>query len=223
MYNLIIMKCIYSLKENVEFNKEHIFPAFLGGKKCLPLGWVSKEVNDKFSKIEKECSLYPEIALMREIVGPGKRGGNSAPTLKRYQVFEKDGNFSIGYIYNAKPYIITSVCINIDSKVVTFESDIKDVNKININYSLIKNFFNNDNDKFISLPNDNILPNIVILGIDNNKRVIAINSGVPFDSIELKLEKIVNSIDIKTKLLIKLMSCQIKQLVLINYIGFMPK
>lgn len=34
-------KCIYSLKENVEFNEEHIFPAFLGGKWMYNQLWKS--------------------------------------------------------------------------------------------------------------------------------------------------------------------------------------
>ena len=199
MVNLIMTKCIYSLKEDVEFNKEHIFPAFLGGKKCLPLGWVSKEANDRFSKIEAECSLYSMFSLMREFVGPGKRGSNTIPTLKKYHIVNmlNSNEYSIGYIFNGKPYLIPSVIINLDNNSLKFETDAKDKELINYNFLLIQKFFSDKNDKYIKIIDENISQNSIILGIDNNKKIIAINNNEVFTDNKEKIKKLILKMKIK--------------------------
>ena len=192
-------KCIYSLKENVEFNEEHIFPAFLGGKKCLPLGWVSKEANDRFSKIEAECSLYPMFALMREFVGPGKRGSNAMPTLKKYHIINmlNSDEYSIGYIFNGKPYLIPGVIINLDNNSLRFEIDAKDKEYINYNFLLIKKFFSDKSDKYVKILDENIPHNSIILGINNNKKIIAINNNETFINNKEKVEELISKMKIK--------------------------
>ena len=192
-------KCIYSLKENEEYNKEHIFPAFLGGKKCLPLGWVSKEVNDRFSKIEAECSLYPMFSLMREFVGPGKRGSNAIPTLKKYHVINmlNSDEYSIGYIFNGKPYLIPSIIINLDDNNIRFEIDAKDKEYIHYNFLLIKKFFSGKNDKYITILDKKIPQKSVVLGVDNNKKIIAINNDEVFNNNKSKIEMQISKIEIK--------------------------
>ena len=192
-------KCIYSLKENVEFNEEHIFPAFLGGKKCLPLGWVSKEANDKFSKLEAECSLYPICSLMREFVRPGKRGGNAMPTLKKYHVINmlNSDEYSIGYIFNGKPYLIPNVIINLENNSVRLEMDAEDKEHIYCNFMLIKKSFSNINGKYIKILDEKIPQKSVILGIDNNKRIVAINNDEVFSNNKTRIEKTISKMSIK--------------------------
>ena len=191
-------KCIYSLKENVESNEEHIVPAFLGGKKCLPLGWVSKEANDRFSKIEAECSLYPIFSLMREFVGPGKRGSNIVPTLKKYHVINviDSDEYSIGYIFNGKPHLVPSVIINLDNNSVRFEMDAKDKEHIYSNFMLVKKMFREKSDKYIKFLDGKIPPNIVILGIDNNKKIIAISNDEVFIDNKTKIEVMISKMNI---------------------------
>ena len=190
------MKCIYSLKINMESNREHIIPAFLGGKECLPVGWVSKEVNDKFSKIEAACSLYPMFSLMREFVGPGKRGGNSKPTFKKYHVVIGDNSYSIGYVFDSKPHVITDIRIDTENNILIFEGDLSDIQQLRINYIKIKDFFSDTNNKYISLVDKNIPQNIVILGVDNDKKIIAINDKVCFDNLLPKIKKIVSNLNV---------------------------
>ena len=180
----------------MESNREHIIPAFLGGKECLPVGWVSKEVNDKFSKIEAACSLYPMFSLMREFVGPGKRGSSSKPTFKKYHVVINDNNYSVGYVFDSKPYIITGICINIENNTLIFECDLGDIQQIRINYVKIKEFFSDTNNKFIRLVDKNIPQNVVILGVDNDKKIIAINDKVCFDNLLPKIKKIISDLNI---------------------------
>jgi len=68
-------KCIYSLKSNENYKKrEHVFPAFLGGKKKLKKGVVSDETNELFSKMEAQVSHFSGLSALRDIYGPGKRG-----------------------------------------------------------------------------------------------------------------------------------------------------
>lgn len=84
-------KCIYSLLQNENFKKqEHVFPAFLGGKKCLDKGVVSDESNELFSKMEAQVSHFSGISALRDLYGPGKRGKlkfEGKPLLANY-----DGN-----------------------------------------------------------------------------------------------------------------------------------
>lgn len=78
--------CIYYKDRkdlSMPINREHIFPAFLGGVNKLPLGYVSDEVNKLFSPLEKKLSVNSIIALLRMMFGPGKRGkkGESSPVV----------------------------------------------------------------------------------------------------------------------------------------------
>lgn len=71
--------CIYKKTSDGLFNsQEHIVPAFLGGMTMLPKGYVSDEVNASFSgTIEDYLSHQSNIAFIRDIKGPGKRGKKS--------------------------------------------------------------------------------------------------------------------------------------------------
>lgn len=68
-------ECIYFKNQNnIMFKgREHIFPAGLGGIQTLPEGYVSKEANDYFSKLEDHLMHYSLISTTRMMVGPPKR------------------------------------------------------------------------------------------------------------------------------------------------------
>jgi hypothetical protein len=71
------LACIYSKSEEVCESREHVLPAFIGGMKKLPLGYVSDKVNNIFSKMEDYLAHYSHIGFIRSILGPGKRGKNN--------------------------------------------------------------------------------------------------------------------------------------------------
>ena len=72
--------CIY-LKEDDSTTTfkagEHIIPAGIGGRKKLPRGYVSDQMNNRFSVLEEEFLRNSHLEVMRAMHGPGKRGSKS--------------------------------------------------------------------------------------------------------------------------------------------------
>ena len=101
-------KCIYTLKEDGEFSKEHIFPRSIGGSKTLPEDWVIKEFNDLMSPLELKFSREnPLIIINRMIEGPK---GRKSHTGKFGVSFIRDtitGELELGHIEKGKLNIIS--------------------------------------------------------------------------------------------------------------------
>ena len=120
-------RCIYSLKtvNEAKFNtQEHIIPACVGGNRRLPKGYVSDEVNELFSKLERPFARQTDIAIMREFMGPGKRGSLNPKkaTTSEVRIFQNVGNheLGLGYIKLGKPYSINQIYIYKDTNRVKF-------------------------------------------------------------------------------------------------------
>lgn len=105
--------CIY-LKDadpNLTFNSgEHIFSAGVIGKRKLPLGYVSDECNNTFSKMELKFMRSSIISLPRQMVGPGKRGSLDPKKASQSQIFlmneDNQDTIEFGYISLSKAYAI---------------------------------------------------------------------------------------------------------------------
>lgn len=114
--------CIYSKKTDSEatFNtQEHIFPASLGGLSKLPKGYVSDEVNNKFSgELELDFTKESLVSICRQFEGPGSRGNitnSKKATRSKVHIFTNDkGRVSLGYIMMGKPYQINQIVFNLD-------------------------------------------------------------------------------------------------------------
>lgn len=166
--------CIYSKKTepDVSFkSQEHIFPASLGGISKLPKGYVSDEINKKFSS-ELEIKFMREsiISLHRQFVGPGSRGNvnnrKKSSQSKVHVMKDDDDRYALGYITLGDPIYIKQIIFNFDndgnlsnSHEVIFPPNIKDVkNELNKFLGL-----NNS----ITLIKDNRIPfNKIIVGIN---------------------------------------------------------
>lgn len=165
--------CIYSKKTEPDVNfkkQEHIFPASLGGLKKLPKGYVSDEINEKFSsELETEFMREGIMSIPRQFIGPGTRGNISnikkATQSKVHLMKDDDNRYTLGYIVLGKPTHINQIIFNFDnegnlsdSHEVIFPSGTKDI------ISEIKKFSNlSDSINFII---DNKIPcNKIILGI----------------------------------------------------------
>lgn len=165
--------CIYSKKSepNVSFKKqEHVFPASLGGIKKLPKGYVSDEINEKFSsELEIEFMREGIIAIPRQFMGPGTRGNinniKKATQSKVHLMKVDDYRYTLGYVVLGKPNHIKQIIFNFDnegnllnSHELIFPSDIKDI------LGEIKKFLElNDS---ITLIKDNKIPsNKIIVGL----------------------------------------------------------
>jgi len=139
-------KCIYSLKgaDEATFNsREHIIPACIGGMKKLPKGYVSDQANEMFSKMELEFARNTEISMMREMLGPGKKGSlnpKKATSSKiRLMQNKENSEYNLGYLQLGKPCSISQIHVY------------EHLNKIR--FSLVPNNDINNNDNFYSFWN----------------------------------------------------------------------
>lgn len=115
--------CIYTKKSfdnAIMTSGEHIFLAAIGGKKKLPKTFVSHEVNNFFSKLEKRFSRDSIVSIPRQFEGPGKRGSLNENKASKSNIFVMESwidtqnlgeKYSLGYIKLAKPYTIETVFI----------------------------------------------------------------------------------------------------------------
>lgn len=144
--------CIY-LKDNnpnLTFESgEHIFPAGLGGIKKLPKGYVSDQLNNKFSAIETEFMRRSPIMLPRQFEGPGKRGNLNIDSATKSEVaLMHDLNsltgIEFGYISLGKPYTLPQMKIDINGECsFTVDTSFGDsMAQFNIFISRLKNFKN---------------------------------------------------------------------------------
>lgn len=92
-------KCIYFSKDKKDLNykkQEHIIPASLGGIKKLPVGAVSDEANELFSKNELRAVRYSFLSVNRDNNGPGKRGSFSINKLSNVKINLFEINDKVG-------------------------------------------------------------------------------------------------------------------------------
>ena len=64
--------CIYTKKTDTDASfktREHIIPKCIGGIECLPLGWVSDEVNNEFSALELEFARNGKTIFFLSRIG----------------------------------------------------------------------------------------------------------------------------------------------------------
>jgi len=188
MYNT--STCIYSLKSipNATFsNQEHVIPACIGGKKKLPTGYVSDEVNALFSKLELEFARKTEIAWMRAVYGPGKRGSLSLQNATESEIHIVEdingGNIGLGYIKLGEPYGVNSIFINKNSGEVRFSLQPKeDVTHDKLFINFLDQLKSLCVDKPVNvIPNDRLSESEYILGFHSGKWYIAYN---PIQNVE---------------------------------------
>jgi hypothetical protein len=120
--------CIYYAgKSELKYTKqEHIFPAGLGGKEKLPLGWVSDQANELFSPMERQLMRDSLISLERMLFGPGKRGTLSSNKASQSNVAvgqDDDGQISLSYTAMGTPHSI-SYCYRSEQH-IRFNADVE--------------------------------------------------------------------------------------------------
>lgn len=125
------MSCIYySNKDNLTYNKkEHIFPATIGGIETLPIGYVSDQANEYFSKFESNLVTSSFIGLEKSFWGPGERGKN-VPGRMPITIFADGEKEELGFTYMGKPHAIPQIIISEDiNQVHITRDDIFQTNK----------------------------------------------------------------------------------------------
>lgn len=107
-------KCIYTGSDDssATFNSaEHIIPKCIGGIRCLPKGWVSDEVNNRFSALELSFARENPIVAINRMFGPSI-GRKKHKNRDRIGVFIDQQNTSklfLGYVKSATPLPLTQI------------------------------------------------------------------------------------------------------------------
>ncbi|HBF6022975.1 TPA: hypothetical protein KOS16_003770 [Clostridioides difficile] len=165
--------CIYSKKSEpeVSFKKqEHIFPASLGGLSKLPKGYVSDEINEKFSKdLELDFTREGFLAIVRQFIGPGSRGNINNPKKatqsKVHLISDEDDNNALGYIVEGVPTYIKQIIFNLEDGALSNSTKLIFPKTKNVTEELEK--FLNADYKHITLIRDIHIPeNEIILGLN---------------------------------------------------------
>lgn len=180
--------CIYyNNKDNLTYQgQEHIFPASIGGIEKLPLGYVSDQANNYFSKLEQELLKYSMISMSREIFGPGKRGTNKIGEVNVCVMNDEQNNYKLGYLFKGKPYTIPHINVNIKTGKVKLSIDKKEGSEyLNIFLQKLENF----KEKFVYIENNDIPQDEILIGYYQNKYFIT------FSYEKIEISKIKNIID----------------------------
>lgn len=196
--------CIYNQNSNGRFNKvEHVVPAGLGGTIKLPRGYVSDDINERFSAKEAKALRTTLVAGFRNYIGPGHRGKmivskkinphmNILKLNKKYKIdIENIYKTKVGFMLDRKTIFIPQIAVSFKSNLkidnIVFSPGTFDDNNNNI-----INFFNNlfkikmDNIIFVNTEHD-IEFNGAILGSFYGKWYIYFNIPLITTSYILKM------------------------------------
>jgi hypothetical protein len=155
--------------------KEHIFLASIGGRKCLPLGYVSDEFNNNISRIERKFTRKTFIADNRIFVGPGKRGSLKDKDKTKSEICfgSYEDNFSLGYYTSDGFKPLSSVfynCTTGKARFITDEVNGTDYNEL-FSLFLQRILIELENDihiSYISHNTDTLADNNFIFALYNN-------------------------------------------------------
>lgn len=187
--------CIYYKNRtdlNMAVNREHIFPAFLGGMTRLPLGYVSDEANAFFSPIEKKFSMSSIIAIERMSYGPGKRGTEKLGT-PNVKIGEVDGKVGLYYVFKRTSHTAPHIFLKKDLSQISYSQDKPNIpsseSDILDNFIIDLGMFNG---KYVDLKSEMILNDELLFGFINEKFIIghSQNSIINIDEISQIIDKL---------------------------------
>lgn len=101
-------KCIYTGADEATatfLEQEHIFPKCIGGVRCLPLGWVSDEVNSAFSKIELKFARENPLIVIPRMFSPslGRKKHTNREKVSVMRDTDHGRGYSLGFVRNGTP------------------------------------------------------------------------------------------------------------------------
>ncbi len=196
----VMNKCIYSLYDDEKahfLEREHVFPKAIGGLKMLPKGYVSDEVNHRFS-VHEENFIHNavHVFLPRNLYGPSGRKSHS----RKHQVgfIRMDSHIVLGYMEKRVPCTIWQILVagtGEDGKYqVTITHDLRDQTHIVTSAEAMTYFSNlvksSKGNVRIVRENDDSLKNCYILGIDGKALYIGVHENCSDQEAEAKTEEI---------------------------------
>lgn len=122
-------RCIYSGADaaTASFSgREHIFPKAVGGRRRLPQGWVSDQVNNRLSRLEAAFAREnPLVATDRMFSAEqGRRKHKDRHKVGVFQDLSDASRFSLGMVCNGKPMPLPQIIFH-DLRQETPEQDLK--------------------------------------------------------------------------------------------------
>lgn len=202
--NTLENACIYYKNaKGLKFEKrEHIIPAFLGGKIMLDQGVVSDQANELFSGIEKHVSMESGIMINRMFLGPGKRGSKNPKKVGSVKIGVMSSSShgdrpSLGYIVMGKPKSIIQCIIrrNLDNKEVQMILDADQMDNFSSkNSQFWDELIMLNVDTMIYIPNDKISENELLLGTHKGKWFLAYNKALDRNVVKQDVREFVHKI-----------------------------
>ncbi|MEL7658457.1 MAG: hypothetical protein AAGU75_21405 [Bacillota bacterium] len=107
-------KCIYLCKDDSTAtfcSSEHIIPKCIGGIRCLPKGWVSDEVNNRFSALELSFARENPIVALNRMFGPdiGRKTHSNRYKVGIFADRENLSEMSLGYVKIGTPFPLNQI------------------------------------------------------------------------------------------------------------------
>lgn len=194
--------CIYSKRDGneAEFrNKEHIVPKCIGGMLCLPIGTVSDEINNEFSKIELDFARNdPRIAIPRMFNKP--IGRKKHENREKVCVMQDDtGSAGLGVIINGEPFFLDQIIFN---NLLEDEMNLENNYQLRLNYDgnikdpeiRIKEFISKLSlcyDKFNIIEECSIESGKCLLGIQGKKLFLGIDNRNNYIKFKNKISSLI--------------------------------
>ena len=173
--------CIYykDVQELTYQNREHVFPAGLGGKIKLEKGVVSDQANAHFSSMELKLMRQSLIASDRMIFGPGDRGSLSPEKASKSLVVvgvETNGRAVLSYTSNRKPYNISQFYMSDHTIRISMQNKHTDISNERDQFlNALRKF----EDVFVHLKSSNIKKGEMIIGYLDGKYYVATSGERP--------------------------------------------
>lgn len=111
-----MLKCIYSGADETAATfseREHIFPKCIGGVRCLPLGYVSDEVNQSFSKMELGFARENPTVVTRRMFSPpmGRKKHTNREKIGLMMDTDHGTGYHLGTVQNGTPISLNQLVI----------------------------------------------------------------------------------------------------------------
>lgn len=206
--------CIYTQKpfEDATLTSgDHIFLAAIGGKRKLPKSFVSHEVNNFFSKLEKRFSRDSIISISRQFEGPGKRGSLNENKASKSNIFvmesleeaqELSGKYSLGYIKLAKPFIINHFSFQLDNETVSISLDQSIIDENMTQEKVLTDFVERAKmfNEYTLIEEAKLPPTLVLFGESEKRWFLAVNDKkfIPLAMKEIDKLRNAKSVDPKS-------------------------
>ena len=177
----MIAMCIYlkDMPELTYHNREHIFPAGLGGKMKLAKGVVSDQANACFSSMELKLMRQSLIAVDRMMLGPGDRGSLSPKKASKSLVavgVEENGHPVLSYTSNGKPYNISQFYVSEQTIRISMQNKHTDISN---EKDLFLNALQKYGGIFVHLKSPNLKDGEMIIGYSDGKYYVATSGTRP--------------------------------------------